>query len=307
MRVLFFGTPEFAVPSLMALVGEGFDVVGVVTRPDQAVGRHRTRREPPPVKLAALAEELPVFQPTRPSDAGVIAELRGLEPDVSVVVAYGHILKPDLLSLPRLGSLNVHASLLPRLRGAAPIQRAILEGDSETGISIMQMDAGLDTGPVLHQVRTPIADDETSGELTVRLAEMGALALIEALTMLQNGNLTPQPQDHAQATHAPKLTRDDERIDWLRPAAEVARRVRAFDPAPGAWADCRGKGLKLFGARATRGTGVPGLVLAVTDLLTIACGSGAVEISDVQPEGRARMSVRAFLNGRGITDGDRLL
>jgi methionyl-tRNA formyltransferase len=309
MRVLFFGTPEFAVPSLNALVGEGFDVVGVVTRPDAALGRHRSRLEPTPVKQAALAEGLPVLQPERPADAGFMDEVRALAPDVSAVVAYGHILKPDLLDLPRLGSINVHASLLPALRGAAPIERAILTGLTETGVTIMQMDRGMDTGPILHQVATPIAPDETAGELRVRLAEIGALALVEALTLLDETGLTPQPQDASRATYAPKITRDEERIDWLRPADEIARHVRAFDPTPGAWTDCRGAPLKLYGARAVAGQegAVPGLVVGLKEALRVACGRGAVEISDVQPAGRARMTAHAFANGRGIQEGDRLL
>lgn len=309
MRVLFFGTPEFAVPSLMALVGEGFDVAAVVTRPDVALGRHRSRVVAPPVKQAALAEELRVLQPDRPTDPAFLAEVRVLAPppDVAVVVAYGHILKPELLDLPRLGSINVHASLLPLLRGAAPIQRAILEGHAETGISIMRMEAGLDTGPVLHRVRTPIAPDETGGELTARLAETGALALIEALTLLEETGLTAEPQDESRATFAPKLTREDERLDWLRPCEEVARRIRALDPAPGAWTDCRGAPLKLFGAKPAPGEGVPGLVIGMRDILRVACGRGAVDVSDVQPAGKARMSARAFATGRGILEGDRLL
>lgn len=307
MRVLFFGTPEFAVPSLMALVGEGFDVVGVVTRPDTAVGRHRSRVEAPPVKQAALAEEIPVLQPANPSDAAFIAAARELAPDVSVVVAYGHILRQELLGVPRHGSINIHASLLPALRGAAPIQRAIMAGHTETGVTIMQMDAGMDTGPILHQVTTAIAPDETGGELATRLSEMGALALIEALTLLDGGKLEPRPQDDTRATLAPKLTRDDERLDWLRPCEEVARHIRALDPAPGAWTDSRGAPLKLFGAKTVPGEGVPGLVIHMRDVLRVACGRGAVEIADVQPAGKARMSARAYANGRGILEGDRLL
>jgi len=215
MRVLFYGTPEFAVPSLTALVGEGFEVVGVVTRPDRPAGRHRSRTAPSPVKRAAQAEDLPVLQPERPSSDAFIAEARALAPDVAVVVAYGHILKPQLLAVPRLGSVNVHASLLPALRGAAPIQHAILEGLEHTGVTIMQMDAGMDTGPILHQIATPIATDETAGELEVRLAELGALALIEALSLLDAGALIPRTQEHELATLAPKITPDLARIRWL--------------------------------------------------------------------------------------------
>jgi methionyl-tRNA formyltransferase len=319
MRILFFGTPDFAVPSLTALVGEGFDVAGVVTRPDRPTGRHRSTLTACPVKHAALAEDLPVLQPERPSSDEFVAQVRALAPDLSVVVAYGHILKPALLAAARLGAVNVHASLLPRLRGAAPIERAILEGCDETGITIMRMDAGLDTGPILHQMRTPIAEDETGGELRTRLAELGALALIEGLTLLEEAGLEATPQDDALATYAPKLTRDEERIDWTLDAVSVAGRVRAFDPSPGAWCECRGKALKLFGYQAlgrreaavdvrqqaaVGDVAVPGAVLEAGETLVVACARGTVSVGEVQPAGRARMPVRAFVNGRGVAAGD---
>jgi methionyl-tRNA formyltransferase len=309
MRVLFYGTPDFAVPSLSALVGEGFDVVGAVTRPDQPTGRHRSTATPSPVKLAALAEEIPVLQPDQPSSPEFIAQARALKPDVAIVVAYGHILKQELLDVPARGSFNVHASLLPKLRGAAPIERAILEGFTETGVSIMKMDAGLDSGPVLHTATTPIADDETGGELRLRLAEIGALALIEALTLLDEAGIEPAPQDHAAATWAPKLTREEERLDWTRPTAEVGRRIRAFDPSPGAWTEIHGKPVKLFGARrAEAGTSPtpPGTVLAANETLVVACGDGAIGVTDLQPAGKSRMTVKAFVNGRGVAVGDLL-
>jgi len=305
VRVVYFGTPEFAVPSLRALVGEGFDVVSVVTRPDRPTGRHRSRATPSAVKTAALADELPVLQPERPSEPEFLARMRELAPDLSIVAAYGHILPQALLDVPGRGSVNVHASLLPALRGAAPIQRAILAGLTETGITIMRMDAGMDTGPILHQVATPIAPDETGGELSVRLAELGAEALIEALTLLEEAGLEPRPQDHAKATLAPKIKREEERLDWACPAEVVARKVRAFDPKPGAWTSGGGKELKLFGARVAEGAGEPGLVLRADEELLIACGAGAVAVAEVQPAGRARMSARAFVNGRGITVGER--
>jgi methionyl-tRNA formyltransferase len=304
VRVLFFGTPDFAVPSLRALVGEGFEVVGVVTRPDKPTGRHRSHASASAVKEAALAEDLPVLQPERPSRPEFVAEARALAPDISIVAAYGHILSQALLDVPPRGSLNVHASLLPALRGAAPIQRAILEGLTETGITIMEMDAGMDTGPILHQVATPIAPDETGGELAVRLAELGAEALVEALTLMEETGLKPRPQDHARASLAPKLKREEERLDWSCPAEVAARKIRAFDPRPGAWTWCRGKELKLFGARVVSEAGTPGRVLAAGDALLVACATGAVEVSEVQPAGRARMAARAFLNGRGVAVGD---
>jgi methionyl-tRNA formyltransferase len=304
VRVLFFGTPDFAVPSLRALVGEGFDVAAVVTRPDRPTGRHRSFVSASAVKTAALAEDLDILQPDRPSTPEFLAAVRALAPEVSIVVAYGHILPQALLDVPRLGSVNVHASLLPALRGAAPIQRAVLEGCEETGITIMQMDAGMDTGPILHQVATPIAADETAGELTVRLAELGAEALVEGLTLLEETGLVPRPQDHAQATSAPKIRREEERIDWTCPAEAVARRIRAFDPKPGAWTSCRSRELKLFGGSPGGDGGEPGRVIEAGDVLRIACGSGTVTATEVQPSGRGRMAVRAFVNGRGVVAGD---
>lgn len=315
MRVLFFGTPDFAVPTLRALVGEGFDVAAVVTRPDRPTGRHRSHASASAVKAAALGEELPVLQPERPSAPEFREAAAALAPDISVVAAYGHILPQALLDVPRLGSVNVHASLLPALRGAAPIQRAILDGCTRTGITIMRMDAGMDSGPILHQVATPIADDETGGELTVRLAELGAEALVEALTLIEEAGLEGRPQDHARATLAPKIRREEEQVDWTVAAEVAARKIRAFDPKPGAWtaravgAGGGGRGggaLKLFGGKVAEGSGAPGRVLRADDVLCVACGSGAVTASEVQPAGRARMTVRAYVNGRGIAAGELL-
>jgi methionyl-tRNA formyltransferase len=287
-------------------VGEGFDIAAVVTRPDRPTGRHRSRVSASAVKTAALAEELPVLQPDRPGAPEFLAAVQALAPEISIVVAYGHILPQPLLDVPRRGSVNVHASLLPALRGAAPIQRAIVEGRTETGITIMQMDAGMDTGPILHQVATPIAPDETGGELTARLAELGAEALVEALTLLEETGLEPKPQRHADATLAPKIRREEERIDWTCPAETVARKIRAFDPTPGVWTLCRATELKLFGGRADAAQGEPGRVLEAGDVLRIACGTGAVTATEVQPAGRARMAARAFVNGRGVAAGDLL-
>lgn len=304
MRVLFYGTPHFAVPSLRALLGEGFDVVGVVTRPDKPTGRHRSTATPSPVKEAALAEDLRVFEPERPSSEDFLATVRELAPDCGAVIAYGHILPADLLGIPRLGHVNVHASLLPHLRGAAPIERALLEGWTETGISIIQMDAGMDSGPVLQRERTPILPDETGGELRLRLSELGAAALVQALTLLDEGGAEPEPQDDAHASHAPKLKPEEERIHWARGAADVARQIRAFDPRPGAWCECRGQALKLFGAHLIARTGAPGQVLGAGETLAIACGEGALDVSDVQPAGKARMTAQAFANGRRVAIGD---
>lgn len=308
MRIVFFGTPDFAVPSLRALVGEGFDVAAVVTQPDRPKGRSRSRLAPPPVKLAAQEEGLTVLQPPKPDTAEFLGQLRTLEPDLGVVVAYGHILKPALLELPPRGLINAHASLLPKLRGAAPIEHAILEGYDATGISIMQLDAGMDTGPVIHRVATPVAPDETAGELTQRLAELAALALVEALALLACGAAEPEPQDHARATHAPKITRELTRIAWDRPTDRIARHARAFDPQPGAWTTLDGTEIKLFGPRAADewepGT-EPGRIVETDPALIVETADGALQFLDVHPAGRHRMSAADWLRGHGATKGSR--
>jgi methionyl-tRNA formyltransferase len=304
MRIAFFGTPAFAVPSLRALLEEGFEVAAVVTQPDRPQGRSRSTLVPPPVKLVALEEGVPVLQPEKPTGA-FADELRALQADLGVVVAYGHILRPDLLAIPRLGYVNVHASLLPALRGAAPIQSAILNGLETTGVSIMQLEAGLDSGPVLHRIETEIPADETGGELTERLAELGAGALVEALTLLDAGEAVAVAQDHSGATYAPKITRESTRLDWTRDAATLARAIRAYDPEPGSWTTLNGETVKLFGARAVNGSGEPGSVIAAGKTLQIAAAVGVVEVSDIQPAGKKRMPVSALVSGRGIAVGAR--
>lgn len=311
MRVVFFGTPEFAVPSLLALVGEGFDVVAAITQPDKPQGRSRSRVVPPPVKAAAQAEGIPVLQPERPTGEAFLRQTRDLAPDVGVVVAYGHILEPELLAIPTRGMVNVHPSLLPALRGAAPIEWAILHGLDTTGVTIMQMDAGLDAGPILLQLPTPVALDETGGDLTERLAELGAQALVEALALLEQGAIAPRPQDHGRATYAPKLTRETARIDWMKPAHAVARQIRALDPRPGAWTELQGSGergaveVKLFGAQPVSADGSPGHVLRANGQLLIAAGAGGVAVEEVQPAGKPRMPAADWLRGRGIEVGQR--
>ncbi len=307
MRIVFFGTPVFAVASLQALLRGRFTVAGVVTQPDKPQGRSRSELIPPPVKVAAQAAGIPVLQPVRPVGDVFTANLRRLEPDLGIVVAYGHILRPEVLSVPPRGMINVHASLLPRHRGAAPIQHAILAGDRETGISIMQMEEGLDSGPVLHRVSTPIGADETAGALAARLADLGAAALLEAISSATSGLPRPQPQDHAQATYAPKLDRDLAHLVWERDAAALVRQIRAFDPAPGAWTNLNGSTLKLFGATLELGSGVPGTVLEIGGRLLGATGSGAVAVSEVQPAGKNRLPVEAWVRGRGVTVGQRLI
>ncbi|HYT83761.1 MAG TPA: methionyl-tRNA formyltransferase [Gemmatimonadales bacterium] len=308
MRVVFFGTPEFAVPSLRALVGEGFDVVAVVTQPDKPQGRSRSRLVPPPVKVAAEAEELPVLQPAKPTDAAFIGRLRELEPrpDIGVVVAYGHILKPELLALPARGMVNVHPSLLPELRGAAPVEWAIIRGLEKTGVTIMQMDAGMDSGPILHQIPHQLDADVTGGELSDHLAEIGALALVETLALVEQDALRPVPQDHSRATYAPKLTREVARIDWTKDAATIARLIRGLDPRPGAWTELDGVELKLFDARVADVRGTAGELLTADGRLLIAAGSGAVEIEEVQPAGKERMPAGEWLHGARVAAGRRV-
>jgi methionyl-tRNA formyltransferase len=308
MRLVFFGTPEFAVPSLRGLAGEGFDLAAVVTQPDRPQGRSRSTLVPPPVKEAALAEGLPVLQPEQPNDPAFLDALRPYEPDLGVVVAYGHILRPTLLELPARGMINVHASLLPALRGAAPIQHAILRGLEETGVTIMQMAAGMDTGPILHQVPTPVASDETGGELESRLAEIGALALIEALALLEAGVLVPRLQDDSRATFAPKLSAESARIPWDASAVTVARLIRALDPRPGAWTQLGERRIKLFGPRAAGSPpahAAPGEIVATDPALLVCTGNDLLQILDVQPEGKGRLAAADWTRGRGAHPGDR--
>lgn len=305
MRVVFFGTPAFAVPSLEALLGEGFDVVVAVTQPDKPQGRSRSTVVASPVKRVAEAEGVPVLQPERPSDPSFVARLRELAPDVGVVVAYGHILTPELLGVPRRGMVNVHPSLLPALRGAAPVEWAILNGLDETGVTIMQMEAGLDSGPILLQIAHAIDPDVTGGELSDHLSEMGAQALVEALALLGTDGLTPQPQESTRATYAPKLTRDVARIRWTEPAERVAQVIRALDPRPGAWTELEGREVKLFGARVVDDRAAPGEVRVREGRLRVASGLGAVEVAEVQPAGKPRISAADWVRGRGVRDGQR--
>jgi methionyl-tRNA formyltransferase len=309
VKVLFWGTPPFALPALRALAEEGHDVVGVVTQPDRPAGRGRAVAFSS-VKQEALEEGIPVLQPERPRGDEFMAQLRALEPDVSIVVAYGQILRPEVLELPRLGSLNIHASLLPELRGAAPIQWAIIRGHETSGVSIMRMEAGLDSGPVLLQAEEPIAPEESASELASRLAEIGAEAMIEALLLLESGDSTETPQDNARATYAPKLERGMARVDWTRPAPELARLIRGLDDHPGAWSPLEGRGpVKLFRpvAHAGDGAGAPGEVLEADaqDGIVVACGEGALRLREVQPPGKRRMHAAEWVRGRGVAAGDR--
>ena len=306
MRLAFFGTPDFAVPALRALIGEDHDVVCVVTQPDRPQGRSRSTLVPPPVKAVALEEGIPVLQPDRPRGEEFLAELRAFAPDLSVVVAYGHILRQDVIDLPTRGTVNIHASLLPRWRGAAPIQAAILAGDVETGVSIQRMVLQLDAGPVLHEVRVPLPESITGGELTEALSELGAEAIVEFLALLEVGGISERAQDESLVTYAPKIERDMARLDFRQHAAQVARAIRAFDPRPGAWGVLRDTETRLFGARVLPDRrGDAGEVLEVGEMgMVVACGQGAVAVETVHPAGRRRVAALDWAQGRGVAVGD---
>lgn len=298
LRIAFAGTPEFALAALDALAGAGHAVCGVWTRPDRPAGRGR-KLSPSPVKRRALELGLPVHQPLSLKKAEAQAHIKDARPDVMVVVAYGLILPPAVLALPRLGCLNIHASLLPRWRGAAPIQRAILAGDRETGVSIMQMDAGLDTGAVLLERTTPIGPDESAGALHDRLAEIGADALLEVLARLPD--LKPMPQAAAGITYADKLSKEEALIDWRRPAAELARAVRAYNPWPVAHTLYQGKPLRVWRASAVAGGGEPGTVLAAgRQGIDVATGADVLRLLEVQPAGGKPLAAADFANGRRL-------
>jgi methionyl-tRNA formyltransferase len=289
MKVVFMGTPAFSVPILNAIAAQ-HDIVAVYCQPPRPAGRGKADR-PSPVQARAEELGLPVRHPATLKDTQTQAEFVALGADVAVVVAYGLILPQAVLDAPRLGCLNIHASLLPRWRGAAPIHRAIMAGDTQTGVCIMQMEAGLDTGPVLLREATPIGPEETTQDLHDRLSGMGARLICDALTRLP---LPGVPQPDEGVTYATKIDKAEARIDWTRPAVEVDRLIRALSPFPGAWADAAGERIKFLRSRLAPGSGVPGQVL---DGLTIACGTGAVEITLAQREGKRPMTPDDFLRG----------
>ena len=309
MRLIFAGTPDFAVPALDALAGAGHQVVAVYTQPDRPAGRGR-KLTPSPVKTRAQALGLPIEQPESLKSSDMQTILRGYAPDAMVVVAYGLLLPQAVLDIPKYGCLNIHASLLPRWRGAAPIQRAIAAGDTETGVGIMQMEKGLDTGPVLLERRIPIAPADTGGVLHDRLASLGAQAIVEALERLEHGTLEPEPQDSTQATYAHKLTKQEGALDWRKPADLLARQVRAFNPWPVAFATFEGEILRVWNATSRPNAAAdrsPGDIVTVSaEGIDVATGEGMLRITRLQPPGKRPMNAAEFLNGHRLAPGMRL-
>ncbi|MCC7235026.1 MAG: methionyl-tRNA formyltransferase [Bryobacterales bacterium] len=308
MRLLFMGTPRFAVPTLEACAAEGHEVAAVFTQPDRPKGRGGVLAQPP-VKEAALRLGLPVHQPLRVRYPEVVEQIRSLAPRAVVVVGYGQIIPQSIIDIPPLGILNVHASLLPLYRGAAPVQWAVANGDPETGITIMRIDAGLDTGGILLQESTSIGAEETALELGARLAATGSALLVKALAGLDAGALQATPQDNARATLAPILKKEDGRIDWNLPAHAIYNRLRGFTPWPGAWTVFRGQTLHVLSARPSLepSAAAPGTLLPVKNRLRVACGAGTVlEIAELQLEGRKRVAAAAFLNGQRLHENERL-
>ncbi|MGO9290779.1 MAG: methionyl-tRNA formyltransferase [Polyangia bacterium] len=305
MRVIFFGSPAFALPSLRSMAGE-HQVLAVVSQPDRPAGRGK-KLQPPPVKELALRLGLPVQQPTKLRDGALAKELSALQPDVFVVVAYGRILPPDLLAVPKLGAWNVHASLLPRYRGAAPIQWAVIRGETKTGVSVMRMEEGLDTGPVAAWEEEPIRDDDTAGTLAERLALLGSKLLVETLPRIADGSVTLQVQDETGATLAPLMKKEDGYLDLGAPARAVSAQARGVDPWPGATVFLVDQPVKVFGARVIEGQGAPGEVQGlVPQGLAVACGGGAVAFAELQMPGRKRLPAAAVLAGHPIPVGTRL-
>jgi methionyl-tRNA formyltransferase len=296
VRVVFMGSPEFAVPSLRRLLAD-HEVVGVVTQPDRPAGRGRTPR-PPPVKTVALEAGVPFMQPPRLRDAGAVETLRHWAPDLILVAAYGQILRPEVLAIPRHGCLNVHASLLPRWRGAAPVQAAILYGDDVTGVTVMQMDPGMDTGPIVAQKDLPIQPDDTGATLSARLATAGAELLQTTLPVYATGSLQPQPQNEAQVTYAPLLMKSDGALDLQRSAAYLARQVRAFEPWPGSYLEWEGARLVIRRAHAEgREPQEIGRVSLTDGLPSVGTGAGQLVLDALQPAGRKEIRGDDFLRG----------
>jgi methionyl-tRNA formyltransferase len=302
LRLAFMGTPDFAVPTLAELIAQGHDIAAVYSQPPRPAGRGMAL-EPGPVHKFAESAKLPVSTPLSLKGADEQAAFAALELDAAIVVAYGLLLPKAILDAPMLGCFNLHGSLLPRWRGAAPIQRAVMAGDAETGVMVMRMDEGLDTGPVLMAERTPVGR-KTSGELTSELSRLGADLMVRALGALERGAVTPQPQSESGITYAKKILKEEARIDWSKSAHEVDCHVRGLSPFPGAWTEVNGERLKVLYAEPAAGNGRPGITL--DDALTVACGEGAVRLRKVQRAGGKVMDADALLKGFGVSADSRL-
>ncbi|GAB4560473.1 MAG: methionyl-tRNA formyltransferase [Geothermobacteraceae bacterium] len=306
IRTVFMGTPDFACPSLQGLIDAGCNLVGVFTQPDRPSGRGR-KLTPPPIKVLAEQAGIPVFQPERLRRPEAVEQLRQLAPDLVVVVAYGQILPKSVLDTPRFGCINVHASLLPRYRGAAPINKAIIDGETVTGVTTMYMDEGLDTGDMLVKMSLEIGPDETAGQLHDRLALLGRQAMDETLKRLCAGTLERTPQNDDESCYAPMMKKEDGAIDWSLSAERIHNLVRGLDPWPSAYSWLDGQLLKIYGTRVVEGAGVPGtLIDSGTEGLTVACGEGALLIREVQLAGKRRMPVADFLRGQPLAPGLKL-
>jgi len=306
MRLVFLGTPAFAVPTLERMAAAGHSLLAVVTQPDRPRGRGQNPA-PPPVKEAALRLGLPVYQPERIRRPEAVEYLRALAPDAMVVVGYGQIIPQSIIDIPPIGILNVHASLLPKYRGAGPVQWAVINGETRTGVTIMRIDAGLDTGDMLLKAETEIGPEENAVDLARRLSEMGAGLLLEALEGLAAGKIVPEKQDSSQATYAPLLKKEDGLIDWRLPAAGIHNRIRGLQPWPGAYTSFRGQTLHIWKARVAAGqaAGAAGAILSVKPLV-VACGQGALEFEELQLEGRKRLPAAEFANGQRLKENENL-
>ena len=304
MKLVFLGTPDFAVPSLERIIASKHEILAVVTQPDKPVGRKNVLT-PSPVKVCALKHDLKVLQYNKIRTEGV-GDLKNLAPDIMVTCAFGQILSQEIIDIAPRGIINVHASLLPKYRGAAPIQYSVINGDTETGVTIMQTEAGIDTGDILSVEKTPIYPDETAGELFERLSELGAKLIVETLDKIEAGKITPVTQDETKATHVKMLTRETGKIDWTKSAKDIKNLVRGTNPWPAAHTFLNGKTLKIFVVDALDGDfdGQIGEVLRADKKLVVKCGKGAVEILEIQSEGGKRMSATAFDAGRKILKGD---
>jgi len=305
-RLIFMGTPQFAVPTLEALIHKGHEILAVITQPDRPKGRGR-KQVSSPVKELAVAHQIRVLQPQKVSDDHFCSQIREMKPDMAIVVAFGQILKRNLLTIPGWGVINIHASLLPKYRGAAPIQWAILNSESKTGLTVMRMDEGLDTGPILYQKEVPILEDETAGQLHDRLSELAGEVIIEALTDMAKTQVKEIPQDDSLASYASKIEKRDSLVDWKQPATKISCLIRALDPRPGAYTLLEGKQIKLFSSMVVDRSGldgVPGRVVRHTkEAIHVDTGQGIIGIREIQYPGKKRLSIPDFLRGFPLPEG----